>query len=54
MAIGGMLALRDAPGSDPNAPLAHGSGFDRVRAFRPQYLHAHSSLLLTGSPLAAM
>lgn len=32
--IGAMLFVRDQPGSDPNAPLAHGSGFDRVRAFQ--------------------
>ena len=32
--IGAMLYVRDQPGSDPNAALAHGSGFDRVRAFQ--------------------
>ncbi len=33
-ALGGMLAFRDEPGTDPSDPAAHGSGFDRVRAFR--------------------
>lgn len=33
-ALGGMLEFRDAPGTNPNDPAAHGSGFDRVRAFR--------------------
>jgi Putative neutral zinc metallopeptidase len=32
--IGALLYVRDQPGSDPNAALAHGSGFDRVRAFQ--------------------
>ncbi len=32
--IGAMLFVRDAPGSDPEGELAHGSGFDRVRAFQ--------------------
>lgn len=35
--IGAMLYVRDQPGSDPNAALAHGSGFDRVRAFQDGY-----------------
>ncbi|HMS46538.1 MAG: neutral zinc metallopeptidase [Candidatus Microthrix subdominans] len=33
-ALGGMLAFRDEPGTRPDDPAAHGSGFDRVRAFR--------------------
>ena len=33
-AIGAMIYVRDTPGSDPGAALAHGSGFDRVRAFQ--------------------
>lgn len=33
-ALGGMLEFRDPPGSSPDDPSAHGSGFDRVRAFR--------------------
>lgn len=33
-ALGGMLEFRDEPGTNPNDPMAHGSGFDRVRAFR--------------------
>jgi len=34
MAIGAMIYVRDTPGSDPGGALAHGSGFDRVRAFQ--------------------
>lgn len=30
-ALGGMLEFRDEPGTNPNDPAAHGSGFDRVR-----------------------
>jgi hypothetical protein len=33
-AIGAMIFVRDTPGSDPGDALAHGSGFDRVRAFQ--------------------
>lgn len=33
-AIGAMIFVRDQPGSDPESALAHGSGFDRVRAFQ--------------------
>jgi hypothetical protein len=29
-----MIFVRDEPGSDPEGELAHGSGFDRVRAFQ--------------------
>lgn len=36
-ALGAMIFVRDAPGSDPNDPSAHGSGFDRVRAFQDGY-----------------
>jgi predicted metalloprotease len=33
VAVGGLLAIRDAPGSSPDDPSAHGSGFDRVSAY---------------------
>lgn len=33
VAVAGLLEIRDAPGSDPEDPSAHGSGFDRVSAF---------------------
>ncbi|MCU1357429.1 MAG: peptidase [Acidimicrobiales bacterium] len=33
-ALAGFLSLRDAPGSTADDPNAHGSGFDRVRAFQ--------------------
>jgi hypothetical protein len=33
-ALNALLFVRDSPGSDPNAPAAHGSGFDRVSAFQ--------------------
>ena len=33
-ALGALIEVRDPAGSDPNAPLAHGNGFDRVRAFQ--------------------
>jgi Putative neutral zinc metallopeptidase len=33
-AIGALIFVRDPVGSDPNDPSAHGSGFDRVRAFQ--------------------
>ena len=33
-ALAGFLSLRDAPGSSATDPNAHGSGFDRVRAFQ--------------------
>ncbi len=36
-AIGAMIYVRDQPGSDPLGELAHGSGFDRVRAFQDGY-----------------
>lgn len=32
LAVAGQIEVRDAPGSDPNDPRAHGSGFDRVSA----------------------
>jgi predicted metalloprotease len=32
--VAGMLAIRDVPGSSPDDPYAHGSGFDRVSAFQ--------------------
>ena len=33
-ALAGLLSLRDTPGSSADDPNAHGSGFDRVRAFQ--------------------
>lgn len=33
VAVAGLVEIRDAPGSDPNDPAAHGSGFDRVSGF---------------------
>ncbi|HYI61081.1 MAG TPA: neutral zinc metallopeptidase [Acidimicrobiales bacterium] len=33
VAIAGLIEIRDAPGSSPDDPQAHGSGFDRVSAF---------------------
>jgi len=33
LAIAGLLSIRDVPGSSPDDPSAHGSGFDRVSAF---------------------
>lgn len=33
LAIAGLIEIRDAPGSSPDDPQAHGSGFDRVSAF---------------------
>ena len=32
-AVAGLIEIRDAPGSDPDDPAAHGSGFDRVSGF---------------------
>jgi predicted metalloprotease len=32
-ALGGLITIRDVPGSSPDDPSAHGSGFDRVSAF---------------------
>jgi predicted metalloprotease len=32
--VAGLISIRDAPGVDPNDPMAHGSGFDRVAAFQ--------------------
>ena len=34
VALGGMLAFRDAPGTPVDDPSAHGSGFDRINAFQ--------------------
>ena len=34
VAIAALLALRDAPGSSPDDPSAHGSAFDRLGAFQ--------------------
>jgi predicted metalloprotease len=33
VALAGLLSIRDVPGSSPDDPSAHGSGFDRVSAF---------------------
>lgn len=33
LALAGLLDIRDAPGSSPDDPSAHGSGFDRASAF---------------------
>jgi Putative neutral zinc metallopeptidase len=32
--VAGMIAIRDQPGTSPDDPLAHGSGFDRVASFQ--------------------
>lgn len=32
--VGALIQVRDPVGADPNDPLAHGNGFDRVRAFQ--------------------
>lgn len=37
LALAGFLALKDAPGSSPDDPAAHGSGFDRVAAVQDGY-----------------
>jgi predicted metalloprotease len=37
LAVAGMTAIRDAPGTDPDEPFAHGSGFDRVTSFQDGY-----------------
>ena len=33
-AVAGIIAVRDAPGTSADDPVAHGSGFDRVAAFQ--------------------
>src|SRR5699024_5384976 len=35
--VAAIIELRDQPGSTPDAPDAHGSGFDRVSAFQDGY-----------------
>ena len=35
--VAGMISIRDLPSTDPNDPMAHGSGFDRVGAFQDGY-----------------
>jgi predicted metalloprotease len=35
--VAGMTAIRDIPGTNPDDPMAHGSGFDRVSAFQDGY-----------------
>ncbi|HEX6166557.1 MAG TPA: neutral zinc metallopeptidase [Acidimicrobiales bacterium] len=35
--VAGMIAIRDQPGTSPDNPLAHGSGFDRIAAFQDGY-----------------
>jgi predicted metalloprotease len=37
-ALAALLALRDAPGSDPDNPRAHGSAFDRTGSFQTGFL----------------
>lgn len=37
--VAGMIAIRDVPGTSPEDPMAHGSGFDRVSAFQDGYQH---------------
>ena len=37
-AVAALLELRDAPGSSPDDPNAHGSAFDRVSAFQDGFL----------------
>lgn len=37
LALAGILSLKDAPGALATDPNAHGSGFDRVRAFQEGY-----------------
>jgi len=32
--VAGMIAIRDQPGTSPDDPFAHGSGFDRIAAFQ--------------------
>ena len=36
-AVSSIIEFRDAPGSSPNDPGAHGTGFDRVRALQEGY-----------------
>lgn len=33
-ALGGLILIRDAPGTSPEDPVAHGSAFDRINAFQ--------------------
>jgi predicted metalloprotease len=35
--VAGLIAIRDLPGTNPDDPAAHGSGFDRVAAFQDGY-----------------
>jgi predicted metalloprotease len=35
--VAGLIAIRDQPGTDPDDPAAHGSGFDRLAAFQDGY-----------------
>ena len=35
--VAGMIAIRDQPGTEPDDPFAHGSGFDRIAAFQDGY-----------------
>ncbi|HLT69252.1 MAG TPA: neutral zinc metallopeptidase, partial [Acidimicrobiales bacterium] len=34
LTVAGLISIRDLPGTDPDEPYAHGSGFDRVGAFQ--------------------
>jgi predicted metalloprotease len=37
--VAGMISIRDAPGTEADDPMAHGSGFDRVSAFQDGFEH---------------
>lgn len=37
LTVAGMIAIRDQPGTSPDDPFAHGSGFDRIAAFQDGY-----------------
>lgn len=41
--VAGMLAISDAPGTSADDPWAHGSGFDRIRAFQDGYQNGAES-----------
>ena len=48
--VAGMLSIRDVPGPDPNDPMAHGSGFDRVAAFQDGYENGPERLRAYADP----
>jgi predicted metalloprotease len=41
--VAGLIAIRDQPGTSPDDPAAHGSGFDRVAAFQDGYENGAST-----------